>query len=85
MQVLQGEEALTEYRFGSGNIRHFFCSRCGIKPFGRGEIPELGKFYGINLACLDDAGDAELASAPVTFHDGRNNDWVNPPAETGHL
>lgn len=85
VDVLQGEDSLTEYRFGSHTIRHFFCSRCGIKPFGRGDIEGLGPFYAINLACLDNADDAELAAAPVKFEDGRNNDWASAPAETRHL
>jgi hypothetical protein len=85
VRVLQGEAALTEYRFGSGNIQHLFCSHCGIKPFGRGEVEGFGRFVAVNLACLDDAGDAALAAAPVQFEDGRNNDWSHPPAETRYL
>lgn len=26
-----------------------------------------------------------LAAAPVTFIDGKNDNWSTPPAETGHL
>lgn len=82
-RLLQGEEALNAYRFGSHAIAHMFCRHCGIKPFGRGEMAELGgTFFAVNLACLDDASDGELASAPVAYEDGRNDRWDVPPAET---
>lgn len=68
------------------SIRHLFCARCGIKPFGRGYLDELGGgFYAVNVACLDAATDEELAAAPVRYEDGRNNDWNTPPRETGYL
>jgi len=85
-RLLQGKDALSDYQFGSNNIHHRFCRRCGIKPFGQGHMEELGgTFYAVNLACREDATDAELAAAPVRYEDGRNNDWDSPPAETRHL
>ncbi len=30
IKILQGEDALTTYRFHTGAAQHFFCSRCGI-------------------------------------------------------
>lgn len=85
-RLLQGGESLSEYTFGSHSIRHLFCGRCGIKPFGRGHLEELGgDFVAINVACLDNASDEELAAAPVRFENGRNNDWNSPPAETRFL
>lgn len=44
-----------------------------------------GDFYAVNIACLDDATDAELTAAPISFEDGRNDAWDRPPAETRHL
>jgi hypothetical protein len=79
-QLLQGEDALSIYRFGGGTIHHLFCSRCGVKAFGSGDMEALGgKFYAINVACLDDAMDEELAQAPVTYEDGRNDRWDQAP------
>jgi hypothetical protein len=84
-RLLAGSEMRSEYTI-TGRITHCFCRRCGIKPFGRGHMEALGgTFYGINLACLDDATDAELAEAPLIFQDGRHDDWQHPPAETRYL
>lgn len=84
-RLVRGEEALAEYRFGSRSIRHRFCRRCGVKPFGQGRLEEVGEFYAVNLACLDDAWDEELAKAPVSYQNGRYDDWGSPPAEARYL
>jgi hypothetical protein len=39
----------------------------------------------VQLGTLDDAPVADLAEAPVHYANGRDNDWLNPPAETRHL
>jgi hypothetical protein len=85
VRLLAGEEQLTEYQFGGKNIRHFFCGTCGVKPFGRGHLDDFGDFVAINIACLDDATDEELAAALVSFQDGRDNAWERAPAETRYL
>jgi hypothetical protein len=84
-RLLQGEEALAEYRFGSHNLRHVFCRHCGVKPFGSGHLDGFGDFVAVSLACLDDAHDKELAEAPVAYEDGRNNNWAGSPSETRYL
>lgn len=80
-----GEDALAEYRFGSGSIAHRFCRSCGIKPFGQGHLDEIGDFYAVNVACLDDVSQQTLAGAPVMFEDGRHDRWDRAPEETRHL
>jgi hypothetical protein len=80
-RLLEGEDIPTGYKFAPNAIHHLFCSRCGVKAFGSGDIEQLGgKFYAINVACLDDAMDEELAQAPVTYENGRNDRWTKPPS-----
>jgi hypothetical protein len=53
-----------------------------VKGFGSGDMKELGgKFYAINVACLDDAMDENLAQAPITYENGRNDRWDQVPGE----
>ena len=85
-ELLSGEEMLTEYRFGEKMIRHVFCRRCGIHPFASAEFDMMGgAFYAVNIVCLDDATDEELANAPIIYEDGRHDAWDRPPEVTGYL
>ena len=84
-RLLAGAADLSEYRFGAGRERHYFCRHCGVRPFGRGDSPRGGPFVGIGVNCLDDAAVAELAQVPVTFVDGWHDAWDTPPEETRHL
>ena len=84
--MLQGEDALSDYRFCSATIRHAFCRHCGVKPFGRGSLEAPGGvFYAVNVACLDGTAPEELAAGSIEYQDGRHNAWKKAPAETRHL
>jgi hypothetical protein len=90
--LLQGADALTDYqRTPPGKpepFLHFnFCSRCGVRGFTRaGVMPGATEAsYAINLACLDDATDAELAQAPIHFADGRHDKWDATAKDTKYL
>jgi len=85
-RLLAGEDALSDYQFASKQGHHLFCKHCGLRPFGRGHVPEIGgDFVSINIACLDHVPDAELAALQVRYSNGRDNDWMHEPAETRHL
>ena len=85
-RLLAGETELADYQFGTRHIHHLFCRHCGVHSFAWGESVELGgKLYTINLGCLDEADLNELVNAPVTYFDGRHDNFKSPPAETRHL
>ena len=65
--LLRGEEALTSYRFGSGEAEHLFCSICGVKSFYQPRShPDC---WSVHLACLDDAS---MLRPTIRKFDGKN-------------
>jgi hypothetical protein len=86
LRVISGEDALSDYRFGTKQGSHLFCRHCGVRTFERGHLEEIGGDYvSIKLASLDGIDPGELAGAPVRYANGRDNKWWEPPAETRHL
>ena len=75
LRVVSGEDLLTAY--GRKEALRFFCSRCGINCFGRGDIPELGgPFASFNVNALDDVD----PNAFTLIHwDGRHDNWQAGP------
>jgi hypothetical protein len=74
-RLLQGADALIEYKFNTGTARHLFCSRCGVKSF---YVPRSNPDgYSVNVRCLDpetiehievqlfDDGDREASDARI--------------------
>ncbi|WP_133478919.1 GFA family protein [Cognatilysobacter segetis] len=77
-RLLQGADALTDYRFNTGTAHHLFCRHCGIKSFYVPRSHPDG--YSVNARCLDalplaslrvmpfDDGDRERAMASLASH-----------------
>lgn len=72
--ILEGEDVLTSYRFGTGTAQHFFCSRCGI--YTHHQRRSNPNQYGVNVACLDGVSPFDFAEVPVM-------DGVAHPSDTG--
>jgi hypothetical protein len=84
-RLLAGESALTKYLFNTRKNEHYFCKSCGVRCFGVGTETPIGKMYGVNLGCLDDVSDEDLAAAPIKYVDGRSGSWGATPAFFRHL
>ena len=84
-RLLGGQAELTKYLFNSMRNEHWFCRHCGVRAFGIGNVPGLGRIYGVNLGCLENATPEELAAAPIVYVDGRHDRWDSPPEITSYL
>jgi len=85
-RMTSGEDALSDYQFGSLMGHHLFCRNCGVRGFARGHLAELGgDFVSVRLNVLDDLDPTQWAEAPVAYADGLHDNWYNTPAETRHL
>jgi hypothetical protein len=67
-RLLQGQDALGEYRFNKHKIEHLFCKTCGVQSFMRGKRPDGADVIGLNVRCLEGVEPASLTIAQV---DGR--------------
>lgn len=74
VEVVEGAEALTEYRFNTGVARHWFCSKCGIYTHHRRRSNP--NQYGVNAACLEGVSPFDFAEVLV-------NDGVHHPRDGG--
>ncbi|HEY1087697.1 MAG TPA: GFA family protein [Archangium sp.] len=72
LRVLQGEASMSTYTVNPVATR-YFCSKCGVHCFSRGNIPQLGGAYaGVHVNALDDL---DLGTLKIGFWDGRHNNW----------
>ena len=83
-RILAGEDALTEYLFNRRRNQHFFCKRCGVRPFGIGNDTPIGKMIGVNIGCLEGLDEETLSRIPIVYVDGLN-DRSDPPQFVAHL
>jgi hypothetical protein len=66
--LLTPEDNAATYTFNKHAIKHRFCTRCGIHPYGEGVDPKGNAMAAINIRCLEGIA---LETIPVTHFDGR--------------
>jgi hypothetical protein len=84
-RLLAGGNHLTKYLFNTKKNEHYFCSVCGVRPYGIGTETPIGKMYGVNLGCLEGITEEELSRLPITYVDGMHDRWESIPKYTAHL
>ncbi|MGB4246172.1 MAG: GFA family protein [Pseudohongiellaceae bacterium] len=75
-RLLQGEDSLTTYVWGTGVAKHTFCRTCGIKPFYTPRSNPDG--VDVNVRCLDPVPDNLL----IIPFDGQN--WEDNAHKVAH-
>jgi hypothetical protein len=70
-RLLQGEENLETYTFGTHTARHHFCKTCGVQGFYMPRShPDC---WDINLRCLDDNWLPQMNRIPFNGRDWEQN------------
>ena len=82
--MITGEDRLGRYSATGPTHEHWFCATCGVRLFSRGDVEGLGPFMTVMVSTLDDAPEL-LREVTVTFQDGRNDNWRNPPDDVRGL
>ena len=67
VEITAGADAMSEYRFGTGVARHYFCPVCGCAPYyvPRSDPDKLD----VNVRCLDDV---DLGALAIESFDGKH-------------
>lgn len=85
-RLIAGKSELNDYQHGKKTTHHLFCKHCGVSSFVWGDDKNLGgRFYAVKVTCLDDTTTDELVNAPVTYVDGRHDNYAAAPSEVRHL
>ena len=91
VRIVAGEDEMRDYQpkpsaWPVGDINHYHCPECGAQPFSRGYLEQMGgNFWAVNVACLDDVTETELAAAPVIYEDGKRDRQDRAPEITAYL
>lgn len=83
IRFIQGEDALTSYRFNTGAAQHFFCSQCGIYTHHQRRSNQAQ--YGVNVACLDGVSPFDFSEVPVLDGEQHPNDTGQFARQIGTL
>ena len=83
IEILQGAETLTSYRFHTGAAQHFFCSRCDI--YTHHQRRSDTSLFAVNVACLDGVSPFDFAEVPVMDGINHTSDTGQPTRRAGTL
>ncbi|GLS42556.1 GFA family protein [Methylobacterium brachythecii] len=83
IKVRHGEDVLTSYRFHTGSVHHFFCSRCGIYTHHQRRSDQ--NLYAVNVACLKGVSPFDFAEVPVMDGINHTSDTGKPTRRAGTL
>lgn len=64
LRIVQGEDALRLYTWGTGVAKHYFCGRCGI--YTHHQRRSNPNEYGVNVGALDGVNPRDLGEVPWT-------------------
>ena len=67
LDIISGQDCLSEYRWNTGIAQHFFCASCGIYVFHKKRAAP--DHYGDNIKCFPDQ---DFAAIPVRKTEGAN-------------
>jgi hypothetical protein len=68
LQLLTPDKNASTYTFNKHVIKHRFCPKCGMHPYGEGVDPKGNAMAAINIRCLENI---ELGKIALTHFDGR--------------
>jgi hypothetical protein len=68
-QLVTPDANASAYTFNKHVIKHRFCPKCGMHPYGEGVDPQGNAIVAINIRCLENV---ELETIPVNQFDGRS-------------
>lgn len=68
LRLLTKPESMSTYTFNKHVIKHYFCPKCGMHPFGVGVGPNGQEVAAVNVRCLEGIA---LESFPVKHFNGR--------------
>ncbi len=69
LRLLTPEAHASTYLFNKHAIKHRFCEKCGIHPYGEGTDPKGNRMAAVNIRCLEGIA---LEQIPVAHFDGRS-------------
>jgi hypothetical protein len=69
LRLLTPDSNAATYTFNKHVVKHRFCPKCGMHPYGEGVDPKGNRMAAINIRCLQDI---DLTAVPVQNFDGKS-------------